>query len=97
MPMPNKMPKFFDKHKICIICEGNEEYQYLKRLKDLKVWNEQYDISLVNAGGNGIFQPGIKTDIKMEQMNLCLYFVIRKRNRMSSTKISNEKLTNFMA
>lgn len=39
MPMPNKMPKFFDKHKICIICEGNEEYQYLKRLKDLKVWN----------------------------------------------------------
>ena len=53
MPMPNKMPKFFDKHKICIICEGNEEYQYLKRLKDLKVWNEQYDISLVNAGGNG--------------------------------------------
>ena len=53
VPMLNKMPKFFDKHKICIICEGNEEYQYLKRLKDLKVWNEQYDISLVNAGGNG--------------------------------------------
>lgn len=53
VPMLNKMPKFFDKHKICIICEGNEEYQYLKRLKDLKVWNEQYDISLVNAGDNG--------------------------------------------
>ena len=53
MPMQNKLPKFFDNHKICIICEGNEEYEYLKRLKDLKVWNEQYDISLVNAGGNG--------------------------------------------
>ena len=51
--MPSKRPKFFDKHKICIICEGNEEYEYLKRLKDLKVWNEQYDIALVNAGGNG--------------------------------------------
>ena len=47
--MPNKLPKFFDKHKICIICEGNEEYEYLNRLKNLKVWNEQYDISLVNA------------------------------------------------
>ena len=53
MPMPNKLPKFLDNHKICIICEGNEEYEYLKRLKILKVWNEQYDISLVNAGGNG--------------------------------------------
>ena len=52
MPRPNKLPKFLDNHKICIICEGNEEYEYLKRLKDLKVWNEQYDISLVNAGGN---------------------------------------------
>lgn len=31
MPMPNKLPKFFDNHKICIICEGNEEYEYLKR------------------------------------------------------------------
>ena len=51
--MPNKLPKFLDNHKICIICEGNEEYEYLKRLKDLKVWNEQYAISLVNAGGNG--------------------------------------------
>ena len=51
--MTNKLPKFSDKHKICIICEGNEEYEYLERLKALKVWNEQYDISLVNAGGNG--------------------------------------------
>lgn len=51
--MQNKLPKFLDNHKICIICEGNEEYEYLNRLKNLKVWNQQYDISLVNAGGNG--------------------------------------------
>ena len=51
--MVNKLPKIFDKRKICIICEGNEEYEYLDRLKEIKVWNEQYDISLVNADGNG--------------------------------------------
>lgn len=51
--MTNRLPAFFDKHKICVICEGNEEYAYLERLKALKVWNEQYEISLVNAGGNG--------------------------------------------
>ena len=48
-----KLPKLPDRHKICIICEGNEEYGYLNRLKELKVWNDQYDISLVNASGNG--------------------------------------------
>ena len=51
--MQNKLPRFRDNHKICIICEGNEEYEYLDRLIALKVWSGQYDISLVNAGGNG--------------------------------------------
>lgn len=51
--MVNRFPFILDNHKICIICEGNEEYEYLNRLKDLKVWNEQYEITLVNAGGNG--------------------------------------------
>ena len=27
--MTNRLPVFSDKHKICIICEGNEEYAYL--------------------------------------------------------------------
>lgn len=62
MPMPNKLPKFLDNHKIYIICEGNEEYEYLKRLKDLKVWNKQYAISLVNAGGNGNIQASVNLE-----------------------------------
>ena len=51
--MTNRLPVISDKHKICIICEGNEEYKYLERLNNLHVWNDIYDISLVNAKGNG--------------------------------------------
>ena len=51
--MANRLPNISGKHKICIICEGNEEYKYLERLNQLHVWNEIYDISLVNAEGNG--------------------------------------------
>ena len=51
--MQNRLPKLFDKHKICVICEGNEEYEYLERLKVLKVWDAKYEIILDNAGGNG--------------------------------------------
>ena len=76
--MPNKLPKFLDNHKICIICEGNEEFEYLKRLKIL------------------ISQRGIRTDIKMEQMNLCLCSVIRKRNLTSNMRTLNAKLMSFM-
>lgn len=51
--MINRLPVLSDKHKICIICEGDEEYDYLERLNALKVWNEQYEIILDNAYGNG--------------------------------------------
>ncbi len=51
--MENRLPNISNKHKICVICEGNEEYQYLERLKRLNVWNDIYDITLENAGGNG--------------------------------------------
>lgn len=51
--MKNKLPAFLDKDKICIICEGDEEYDYLNRLKTLGVWSEQYEVILNNADGNG--------------------------------------------
>lgn len=51
--MANKLPVFSSKHKVCIICEGNEEYEYIRRLNELNVWNDIYEIALINAGGNG--------------------------------------------
>lgn len=49
----NRLPKILDKSKICIICEGDEEYDYLDKLISLHVWNEKYEFYLKNAGGNG--------------------------------------------
>lgn len=36
-------------YKICIICEGDEEYAYLSRLKELNVWKVKYSIKLKKA------------------------------------------------
>ena len=41
------------KRRICVICEGNEEYDYIERLKSLNVWNDIYDVKCINADGNG--------------------------------------------
>ncbi len=30
--MGNRLPKIFAGSRICIICEGNEEYEYLEKL-----------------------------------------------------------------
>ena len=94
--MPNKFPKFFDKHKICIICEGNEEYEYFKRLKDLKVWNEQYDISLVNAGGNGNIPARYQNLYQNGAAELVLVFCDTEKSLMSSMRTLNVRLMSFM-
>ena len=51
--MKNRLPSLPQQTKICIICEGDEEYEYLDKLKELDVWNEKYEIVLENADGNG--------------------------------------------
>ena len=51
--MKNKLPTFLDQSKICIICEGPEEYEYLEKLNSLGVWNNKYSIVLEPADGNG--------------------------------------------
>ena len=90
--MTNKLPKFLDKHKICIICEGNEEYEYLNRLKALKVWNEQYDISLVNAEGNGNIPARYQDSYQNGAYEVVLVFCDTEKKWISSAR-----LMSFMA
>lgn len=42
--MPNK-----SQYQICIVCEGEEEFDYLNRLKELGVFSKKYLIRLDNA------------------------------------------------
>jgi hypothetical protein len=43
----------YNKIKICIVCEGYEEYEYLDKLIKLNIFDKAYDINLVNSKGNG--------------------------------------------
>ena len=37
------------KHRICVICEGYEDYAYFNRLLELNVWSNAYVFSTINA------------------------------------------------
>lgn len=49
----SKLPQIFAGNRICIICEGDEEYEYLEKLISLDVWSKEYCFQLENAEGNG--------------------------------------------
>ena len=89
--MANRLPDISDKHKVCIICEGNEEYKYLERLNCLHVWNDIYDILLLMRKEMATFLLDIRIDTRMGHMKLFLYSVILRRSLMSSMKISSAR------
>lgn len=44
-----RLPVINKRHKICIICEGFEEYYYITRLLNLNVWSDNYEFIIINA------------------------------------------------
>jgi len=53
---PYLRQKVEGRHKICIIAEGYEEDQYIKRLRELNIFSNIYEIIPINAKGAGNVQ-----------------------------------------
>ena len=72
--MTSKLPSILSRYKICIICEGYEEYEYLQCLKKLEVWHKQYQIDLDNAKGNGNIPARYQDRYQNDAYDLVLIF-----------------------
>lgn len=86
MPL-RKLPIVLHKHKICIICEGDEEFDYQSCLKSLNVWNDIYEVVLDNAKGNGNIPARYQDRYQSVLLKLFLFSVTQKENLMNNLKI----------
>lgn len=93
--MQNKLPKLYNKHKICVICEGNEEYEYLERLKALKVWDAQYEIISDNAGGNGNISARYQDSYQNGSYELVLVFCDTEKKPYKQYEDIKRKINEF--
>ena len=94
--MQNKLPKLFDKQKIYVICEGNEEYEYLERLKALKVWDVQYEIISDNAGGNGNIPARYQDSYQNGSYELVLVFCDTEKKPYEQYEDIKRKINEFL-
>lgn len=44
-----RLPPLSKTHRVCVICEGMEDYFYFNRLLELRVWNSTYAFFPLNA------------------------------------------------
>ena len=63
-----------NKRKICLICEGYEEYDYISRLLNLGVWSDAYDFELVNAESNGNISARYQDRYQSDSYDIVLVF-----------------------
>lgn len=72
--MKHRLPPKHIGHKICIICEGDEEYDYLSRLKELRVWSKQFSVKIKNAGSIDNISAMYQNEYANDNYELVLIF-----------------------
>ena len=63
-----------NKKKICLICEGYEEFDYISKLLELKVWADVYDFTLINAESNGNISARYQDKYQSNNFDIVLAF-----------------------
>ena len=74
--MQNRIPEIRKNNgrRILIICEGDEEYDYLTTIKELNVWSPEYSIKLKNAKGISNIFPIYQYGYQNGNYNIVLIF-----------------------
>ncbi len=72
--MVSKLPQIFTGSRICIICEGDEEYEYLEKLISLDIWSREYRFQLENAEGNGNIPARYQNEYQNSSSDIVLVF-----------------------
>lgn len=82
-----------NKQKICIICEGFEEKDYMEKLKTLNVFSNKYEILFINA--KGITKIFKKYQEKYTSQNYYAVLIFCDTDDLTHYKDLKEKLIAF--
>ena len=90
-------PDFLDnyKKKICLICEGYEEYDYISRLIELRVWSDIYDFTLVNAESNGNISARYQDRYQSDSYDIVLVLCDTDRKPHDDFELIRKKINNI--
>lgn len=60
--------------RICILCEGFEEFDYIQKLCSLNVWDAAYNITVKNAKGLDNIAPVYQNEFHSDNFDLIVIF-----------------------
>lgn len=93
--MQNRLPAFLNQCRVCIICEGDEEYDYLDRLNKIEVWSKAYKVTLDNAGGNGNIPARYQDRYQNGSYDIVLIFCDTEKKPYEQYEVIKQKINEF--
>lgn len=90
-------PSFLNKtkKKICLICEGFEEFDYISKLLELHVWTNVYDFELVNAESCGNISARYQDRYQSDNYDIVLVFCDTDRRPEDGFELIRTKINNL--
>lgn len=90
-------PSFLNKtkKKICLICEGFEEFDYISKLLELKIWSDVYDFELVNAESCGNISARYQDRYQSDNYDIVLVFCDTDRRPEDGFELIRTKINNI--
>lgn len=87
--------KIAETKKICIICEGYEEYDYMDTLNNKRVFSNKYDFKLINVKSINNILPRYQEKFQSDSYSLVLIFCDTDKGPSDKYKEIKQKINEF--
>ena len=90
------LPPVRSRHRVCVICEGYEDYHYFKRLMDLNVWDSAYSFTPINVKSASNIPARFQNEFQNDRYEIILVFCDTDKEPYREYALVKAKINRFL-
>ena len=90
------LPPIQNRHRVCVICEGFEDYHYFNRLIALNVWNSAYSFTTINVKSASNIPARFQNEFQNDRYEIILVFCDTDKEPYREYAQIKDKINKFL-
>lgn len=90
------LPPIRRKHRICVICEGYEDYHYFNRLIALNLWDASYSFTTINVKSASNIPARFQNEYQNDRYEIILVFCDTDKEPYREYTLVKNKINSFL-
>lgn len=90
------LPPIRRKHRICVICEGYEDYHYFNRLIALNLWDASYSFTTINVKSASNIPARFQNEYQNDRYEIILVFCDTDKEPYREYTLIKDKINSFL-